>query len=82
MTRFHSGKQTRTAAIASLVNVLCGALVMCGFASAVSAQTSAKDFPNKRIRIIIPFTPGGPPDFSARVISPKLSAIWGQPVVV
>lgn len=62
--------------------VAATAMLLLATSASASAQSAAKDFPNKRIRIIIPFAAGGPPDFSARVISPKLTANWGQPVVV
>lgn len=45
------------------------------------AQT-AGTFPNKPIHIIVTFTSGGAPDILARLIGEKLSAAWGQPVIV
>jgi len=39
-------------------------------------------YPTKPVRIIEPFGAGGGPDLVARVISPKLSELWGQPVTV
>jgi tripartite-type tricarboxylate transporter receptor subunit TctC len=42
----------------------------------------AQEFPNRPVRIIVPFSPGGPADFLPRVIGAKLSQLWGQPVVV
>ncbi len=48
-------------------------------ATAVHAQTA---FPQKPVSIIVPTTPGGTADIVARLISPKLSQQWGQPVVV
>ena len=38
--------------------------------------------PAKPVRIIEPFGAGGGPDIIARAISPKLTALWGQPVTV
>ena len=39
-------------------------------------------YPTKPIRLIIPFPPGGPRDIQARLIGPKLTEAWGQPVVI
>src|SRR6476619_3062461 len=47
----------------------------------VMLQGSA-DYPSKPVRIIEPFGAGGGPDIIARAISPKLTALWGQPVTV
>src|SRR5688500_12936693 len=52
--------------------------VLCLFAGAAAAQT----FPNKPIRIIVPYAAGGTSDILARQIGPKLTDAWGQPVVV
>ncbi len=47
----------------------------------VMLQGSAH-YPAKPVRIIEPFGAGGGPDIMARALSPKLSALWGQPVTV
>ncbi|MEO8133936.1 MAG: tripartite tricarboxylate transporter substrate binding protein [Betaproteobacteria bacterium] len=39
-------------------------------------------YPNKPIRLVVPFPPGGPIDLVARAIGQKLQETWGQPVVV
>jgi len=46
------------------------------------AQTVAMPYPTKPIRLIIPFPPGGPRDIQARLLGPKLTEAWGQPVVI
>ncbi len=50
------------------------------FASAVPGN--AADFPDKPIRWITPFPPGGGADLVSRVISSELADLWKQPVVV
>ena len=40
------------------------------------------DYPNKPIRMIVPFPPGGVTDIVARTVSLKLSAELGQPIVI
>jgi tripartite-type tricarboxylate transporter receptor subunit TctC len=55
-------------------------------AASIAAPTSwaqgASEFPNKPIRIILPFTPGGTTDALARSIGQKLQEYWGQPTFV
>jgi tripartite-type tricarboxylate transporter receptor subunit TctC len=48
----------------------------------LSLSAQAQSFPNKPVRIVIPFAPGGSTDANARIIQDKLSAIWGQPVII
>jgi tripartite-type tricarboxylate transporter receptor subunit TctC len=53
------------------------------FGVSVHAQPdTAKDYPNKPIRIIVGFTPGGGPDITARFVAQKLTEAWKQQVIV
>ncbi len=47
-----------------------------------SRKARRAQFPGKAITIVIPATPGGAIDLTARVIGPKLTDAWGKPVVV
>ncbi len=51
------------------------------FAEPALAQTGTA-FPDKPLRIVVTFTTGGAPDTLARILSEKLTAAWGQPVIV
>jgi len=46
------------------------------------ASVAAQDFPNKPIRLIVPFPPGGPNDIIARVVGQRMSELTKQPVVI
>jgi len=43
---------------------------------------SAQNYPSRPVKIIVPFTPGSATDVMARIVSERLNAAWGQPVVV
>jgi tripartite-type tricarboxylate transporter receptor subunit TctC len=46
------------------------------------AQSSAANYPNKVVTLVVPFTSGSGSDTISRIISPKLSERWKQPVIV
>src|SRR6185503_4268234 len=51
-------------------------------AALLSAAASAQSWPQKPVRFIVPFPPGGATDISARLLGEKLSQIWNQQVVI
>ena len=53
--------------------------VFCGIAAPL---VQAQKFPERPIRFIVPFPPGGGNDILARVIAPKMTEFLGQPVIV
>jgi tripartite-type tricarboxylate transporter receptor subunit TctC len=63
--------------------ILKVAFVCSAFAGlfAVSAA-QAQDFPNKPVKLLVAFAPGGPADIIARIVGQKLGEVWKQSVVV
>jgi len=53
-----------------------------GFLLVLPASVVAADFPDKTIRLIVPFPAGGPNDIIARVIGQRMSELTRQPVVI
>src|SRR6202163_4062441 len=64
------GKLTPTALVA---------LVLVSFSALAFGQAS---YPNRPVKMIVPFAPGGASDFVARIISPKLGEALGQQIVI
>lgn len=56
--------------------------LLCTLLLAAIAAAAAQDYPAKPLRVIVPFSPGGVADSSARVLSDRLGARLGQPVLV
>lgn len=56
---------------------ICAALL-----ALAAATASAQTYPNRAIRMIVPYPPGGGADITARPIAQMLSERWGQPVVI
>ena len=69
----------------ALLALLAGAAATAG--GIATAQTPAPAapagaFPTKPVRLVVTYPPGGTVDAVARILGPKLSARWGQPVVI
>ena len=58
--------------------VIIGTLILCVLMSVAHSQT----FPSKPIRIVVGFPPGGPADYTARVLADKLPALLGVNAIV
>jgi len=51
-------------------------------AALLSMAAAAQSWPQKPVRFIVPFAPGGATDIAARMLGEKLSQFWGQSVVI
>jgi tripartite-type tricarboxylate transporter receptor subunit TctC len=61
-----------------ILTVLCLAV-----APPASSETSgAENYPNRAVRLVVPFPPGGVTDTYARILADKLQAAFGQPFIV
>jgi tripartite-type tricarboxylate transporter receptor subunit TctC len=71
-------------AFAARLSALFAALWLAGtlVIAQAAAQGGADTYPNRTVRIIVPFPAGGPTDILSRVVAQRLSEVWGQPVVI
>lgn len=61
---------------------LVAASLAAALLSAPAWAQSSQPFPSRPVTLVVPFTPSSGSDIIARIVGPKLSARWGQPVVV
>ncbi len=52
------------------------------FATLLPLAAAAQQFPNKAVRLMVPFPPGGATDIIGRLVAAKMQEVWGQAVVV
>ena len=55
---------------------------LLGITYAVGAFAQGDVFPSKSIKVIVPFPPGGGTDTLMRIITPPLSEMWKQSIVI
>jgi tripartite-type tricarboxylate transporter receptor subunit TctC len=56
--------------------------VLAGFFALASGAAIAQAFPSRTVTIVVPFPPAGGADTLARTLAPRLSALWGQSVII
>ena len=62
--------------------VAAGLMCMTLDVAAAQGSADAQTYPNRTVRIVVPFPAGGPTDILSRVVAQRLSEVWGQPVVI
>ena len=62
--------------------VLAASLLALAPAASAIAQDAAQGYPNRTVRLVIPYTPGAHADLLARTVAQKLSEAWKQQVIV
>jgi tripartite-type tricarboxylate transporter receptor subunit TctC len=65
----------------TVARLLAVSVLSCTAPAALAAE-AAGDYPNKSIRFIAPFVPGGPSDTLSRLLAQKLTESWNQQVIV
>jgi tripartite-type tricarboxylate transporter receptor subunit TctC len=75
-------KARREGAMTPTTRILVPVVLAMLAGDAAAAEDLSANFPNRPIRMIVPFPAGGPSDIVARLIGQKMSEDWGQPVVV
>lgn len=65
-----------------MIRALLAAALCAGWALHGVSPAKAQVYPNRLIKVVVPFPPGGPTDGMARIISDRLGAVLGQPIVV
>ena len=63
-------------------SVPLAAACVIGIACLWSAAAGAQPYPNRPLRMVQPFSPGGTSDTLARLLGQKITERWGQPVVI
>jgi tripartite-type tricarboxylate transporter receptor subunit TctC len=79
----HVAQPARAQRFSCMNSMLAVGLLMLGVGGLAGSQALAADvFPNRPVRLIVPFPPGGGTDILARPLAQKLTEKWGQPVII
>ena len=66
--------------VAARVFAVCASLALAGFFAAPGR--AADNYPDHKVRVIVPFAAGGPTDVIGRMVAERLSDAWGQQLYV
>jgi len=61
---------------------MCARVLALSLLAALPLAATAQNFPNKPVRLVVTYPPGGSSDLMARIMGQKLNEHWGQPVVI
>ena len=64
------------------MRALLALLCLVAATLAAAAEGDGTNFPNRPVKIVVPFPAGGPTDVNMRILGQKLSELWGQGVVI
>ncbi len=77
LPQLHKGRST----ISSLL--IAGIILLAGSIRGTDVRAAAEqNYPNRVLRIVVPFAPGGGTDILARLLGARLSEAWLQPIVI
>ncbi|MBI2320395.1 MAG: tripartite tricarboxylate transporter substrate binding protein [Betaproteobacteria bacterium] len=84
LSRINIGGPNDTSTIGGKMKITCRAigLFLALAVAFASVESTAQSYPNRPIKLIVGYPPGGTNDILPRIVSPRLSEQLGQPVVV
>lgn len=63
-------------------HIIAVLLLACAGNVAAQSNTAAQNYPNRPLRVVVPYAPGGPTDILTRAVGQHLTAVWGQQVIL